>query len=78
MPTYEYVCDSCGYGFEIFQKMSDKPVSACPKCSKSVRQVLSGGLGINFRGSGFYINDSNSKKNATSEASAKSSKNCSG
>ena len=43
-----------------------------------IRQVLSGGLGINFRGSGFYINDSNSKKNATSEASAKSSKNCSG
>lgn len=78
MPTYEYVCDSCGYGFEVFQKMSDKLVSICPKCNKSVRQVLSGGLGINFRGSGFYINDSSSKKNAVSGASAKSSKNCSG
>ena len=58
MPTYEYVCDSCGNNFEVFQKTSDAPVSVCPKCGSAVRQVLSGGIGINFRGSGFYVNDS--------------------
>ena len=55
MPTYEYVCDSCGHDFEVFQRMSDEPVSACPECGKPVRRVISGGLGINFRGSGFYV-----------------------
>ncbi len=57
MPTYEYVCESCNYNFEVFLKMSDEPVSVCPKCGKKVRQILSGGLGVNFKGSGFYVND---------------------
>jgi len=57
MPTYEYACDACGNGFEVFQKMSDDPVDVCPKCGKKVRRVLSGGIGIEFRGSGFYVND---------------------
>ena len=66
MPTYEYSCDYCGNDFEVFQKMSDKPVQVCPKCGKHVRRVLSGGIGINFKGSGFYVNDSHasSKHNA--------------
>jgi len=34
MPTYEYVCDSCGHDFEVFQRMSDEPVSVCPECGK--------------------------------------------
>jgi len=57
MPTYEYACDACGNDFEVVQKMSDSPVDACPKCGKRVRRVLSGGIGIEFRGSGFYVND---------------------
>ncbi len=58
MPTYEYSCDYCGNDFEVFQKMSDEPVQICPKCGKHVRKVLSGGIGISFKGSGFYVNDS--------------------
>lgn len=58
MPTYEYVCDSCDNRFEIMQRMKDDPVRNCPKCGKAVRRVLSGGIGISFRGSGFYVNDS--------------------
>lgn len=58
MPTYDYACDSCGHSFEAFQKMSDSPLKECPECGKPVRRVLSGGLGISFRGSGFYVNDS--------------------
>lgn len=66
MPTYEYVCDSCGHDFEVFQRMSDEPISSCPKCGQSVHKVLSCGLGVNFRGSGFYINDSKPKQSEDS------------
>jgi len=58
MPTYEYVCDACLNGFEIVQKMQDAPIEKCPACGKKVRRVLSGGIGISFKGSGFYVTDS--------------------
>ena len=57
MPTYEYECKSCGYNFEVFQPMSDKPVTDCPQCGKEVRRLINGGSGIIFKGSGFYVND---------------------
>ena len=57
VPTYEYSCDSCGNDFEVFQKMSDEPVHVCPKCGQAVHRVLSAGIGISFKGSGFYVND---------------------
>lgn len=57
MPTYDYACDSCGHAFEAFQKMSEEPLKICPECGKSVRRVLTGGLGISFKGAGFYVND---------------------
>jgi len=58
MPTYEYACDTCGNGFEVVQKMQDAPVEKCPGCGKKVRRVLTGGIGISFKGSGFYVTDS--------------------
>lgn len=78
MPTYEYVCDNCGHDFEVFQRMSDEPISDCPKCGAKVHKVLSGGLGINFRGSGFYINDSHSKPASTGGVPSKAAGGCSG
>jgi putative regulatory protein, FmdB family len=70
MPTYEYACDSCGNDFETVQKMSDAPVERCPNCGKPVRRVLSGGIGISFKGAGFYVNDAgSSSKSATSKSS---------
>ncbi len=77
MPTYEYACDSCGNGFEVFQKMADSPVKDCPQCGASVRRVLSGGIGISFRGSGFYVNDAASgspSSTAAAPSSASSAK----
>ncbi len=75
MPTYEYACDSCGHGFETVQKMSDAPLTACPECGKAVRRVLSGGIAISFKGSGFYVNDAkgSSSSDSKSAASAKGS-----
>jgi putative FmdB family regulatory protein len=57
MPTYEYRCTGCSNEFELFQKMSDEPKADCPKCSAPSERRLSGGAGLLFKGSGFYITD---------------------
>ncbi|HET7464479.1 MAG TPA: zinc ribbon domain-containing protein [Longimicrobium sp.] len=57
MPTYEYRCPQCGTDFEKFQKMSDPPVAACPGCGAEAERRISGGAGLVFKGSGFYITD---------------------
>ena len=57
MPTYEYECKSCGYRFEKFQQISDKPIRRCPKCGKSVKRLIGAGIGVIFKGSGFYSTD---------------------
>jgi putative FmdB family regulatory protein len=69
MPTYEYVCTSCGADFDVFQSMSDAPLKVCPTCGNSVRRKINGGTGIIFKGSGFYKND-NRKSSAPRGASA--------
>src|SRR5919205_2911624 len=56
MPTYEYQCPD-GHVFEKFQKMSDKPQARCPVCGKQASRKISGGAGLVFKGSGFYITD---------------------
>ena len=57
MPTYEYRCPECGTNFEKFQKMSDEPGAPCPKCGAAAERRVSGGAGLLFKGSGFYITD---------------------
>jgi len=58
MPTYEYVCDSCGHEFEQFQAITAKPLRVCPRCGKKTAKRLIGvGAGVIFRGSGFYETD---------------------
>jgi putative FmdB family regulatory protein len=56
MPTYEYQCPE-GHIFEKLQKMSDRPQAKCPVCGKSATRKISGGAGLVFKGSGFYITD---------------------
>jgi putative FmdB family regulatory protein len=56
MPTYEYFCPE-GHLFEKFQKMIDKPRAKCPTCGKAATRKISGGSGLVFKGSGFYITD---------------------
>ena len=57
MPTYDYECSSCGHSFELFQKITDKPLELCPKCNSKVRRLIGSGAGIIFKGSGFYATD---------------------
>jgi len=57
MPTYEYRCRDCGEKFDEFQKISDPPLTKCPFCGGGVDRLISGGLGVLFKGSGFYLTD---------------------
>lgn len=60
MPTYDYECSICGK-FEHFQPMNENPIFLCPMCNNPVKRLISGGAGIVFKGSGFYVNDSKNK-----------------
>lgn len=59
MPTYEYQCGKCGHRFSEFQKITDPPIRDCPKCKAKgkVEQIITGGAGLIFKGSGFYATD---------------------
>lgn len=70
MPTYEYICEKCGHHFEKFQSISAQPLAQCPEelCAQKrwgkgkVKRAISGGAGLIFKGSGFYITDYRSEK----------------
>lgn len=67
MPTYDYKCENCGHLFEYFQPMADDPLKTCPDCSQdSLKRLIGGGLGVIFKGSGFYVNDAK-KSSSTSK-----------
>jgi putative FmdB family regulatory protein len=57
MPTYEYECVKCHYTFEEFQQISEAPLEKCPKCGGRLRRLITGGAGVIFKGSGFYVTD---------------------
>ena len=60
MPTYEYICNECSERFENFQSMSSRPLTKRPNCERkdcNVTRVISGGSGLIFKGSGFYLTD---------------------
>ncbi|GAC1448102.1 MAG: zinc ribbon domain-containing protein [Ktedonobacterales bacterium] len=78
MPTYEYLCQSCGTRFEAWQKMTDDPFTTCRTCGGPVRRVLYP-AGIVFKGGGFYSTDHRSssgrtESQPTAEAGHKSEK----
>jgi len=69
VPTYDYQCDSCGHVFEAFQSMSDDPLRQCPECEElALRRLISGGSGVIFKGSGFYVTDSRKPDSASSKS----------
>ena len=64
MPTYQYACTACGEPHEAVQSFTDAPLTECPACQGRLRKVYSA-VGVVFKGSGFYKNDS--RKARTSE-----------
>jgi putative FmdB family regulatory protein len=70
VPTYQYACTECGHGFEQFQSFSDDALTECPTCGGRLRKVFNS-VGIVFKGSGFYRNDS---REAAAKAKGKDNK----
>ncbi|MFD3834791.1 FmdB family zinc ribbon protein [Streptomyces sp. NPDC058642] len=70
MPTYQYQCTECGEGLEAVQKFTDDALTECPNCQGRLKKVFSA-VGIVFKGSGFYRNDSRGSSSSTSPASSK-------
>jgi putative FmdB family regulatory protein len=66
MPTYEYVCQSCGTHVEVYQRFSDEPLTECGVCGGPLRKVFHP-AGILFKGTGFYSTDSRSKAGTASK-----------
>lgn len=56
MPIYEYQCSGCGKRFEIFQKMSDKPLTECNECKGKLSKLISN-CAFHLKGNGWYVTD---------------------
>ena len=72
MPIYEYKCEQ-GHTFEVMQRMSDDPVSACETCAAPVERVFHP-VAVHFKGSGFYNTDYGTRKRARENSSDKGEK----
>jgi putative FmdB family regulatory protein len=58
MPTYQYVCGECDAPLEVVQSFSDDALTTCPECKAEALKKVYGSVGVVFKGSGFYRNDS--------------------
>lgn len=67
MPTYEYVCRSCGHRFDVVQSIHDEPLQVCQECHGELRKVMNA-VGVHFKGSGFYRTDSRTSKTGAPSA----------
>ena len=78
MPTYDYVCGSCGHEYEMFQSITANPQKKCPSCSRrTAKRLIGAGAGIIFKGAGYYETDYRSegyKKSAKADKEAASGK----
>src|SRR3954462_8064493 len=68
VPTYQYVCTACGQDLEAVQSFSDAALTDCPACAGRLRKKF-GAVGVVFKGSGFYRNDSRSGNGSSTAAS---------
>lgn len=73
MPTYEYQCGQCGNTLESVQSFNDDPLTVCPDCGAEALKKKFGNVGVVFKGSGFYRNDSrNERRKQTAGSTPKS------
>jgi putative FmdB family regulatory protein len=73
VPTYQYACTECAHTFEQFQSFSDDALTECPECSGRLRKLFNA-VGVVFKGSGFYRNDSRSATTTAEGAAAAAEK----
>lgn len=72
MPTYQYKRED-GTTFEIIQKISDEALKTCPQTGQKVRRVITGGGGVVYKGSGWYVTDYKNKSNGNGSGAQKAS-----
>lgn len=74
MPTYQYRCkdEACRHEFEAVQSFSDPTLTDCPVCGGPIAKVFSG-VGISFKGGGFYTTDHGSRSKTTPAPSSSDS-----
>ncbi|MCV7359151.1 FmdB family zinc ribbon protein [Mycolicibacterium fluoranthenivorans] len=73
MPTYSYACTECDNRFDAVQAFSDDALTTCPQCSGRLRKLF-GKVGVVFKGSGFYRNDSRDASKSSSGSTTSSAK----
>ena len=74
MPTYDYICDSCGHEFEAFESIMAPSRTECPECKlPKLRRKIGPGAAILFKGSGFYQTDYRSDSYKKADKADKSS-----
>jgi putative FmdB family regulatory protein len=69
VPTYAYACKDCTHEFDIVQSFTDDSLTVCPECGGSLRKKFNS-VGVVFKGSGFYRNDSRSEGSGSKGSSA--------
>ena len=74
MPTYQYQCTECGEALEVQQSFSDDTLTVCPVCEGRLRKVFNA-VGVVFKGSGFYRNDSRATTTSTDTPKGETSTN---
>src|ERR1700742_4525684 len=57
MPIYAYRCESCGFGKDVLQKISDPQLTQCPECGKDTFRKQVTAAGFQLKGSGWYVTD---------------------
>ena len=73
MPIYEYECDSCHEVTELWQNMSDDPLTRCPKCGGPVHKLISQSS-FQLKGGGWYADGYSSSSGSSPAPAAKSVK----
>jgi len=71
MPLYEYQCQSCDNHFERIEKVSSLTDGVCPSCGSAARRLL-GAPALQFKGSGWYVNDYGKGNGGTPASQAES------
>jgi putative FmdB family regulatory protein len=71
MPVYGYKCSSCGFEEDIIQKMSDKPLTKCPKCGKDTFVKQLSAPGFELKGKGWAATDFNAGHTGVAAAHTK-------
>lgn len=71
MPTYAYACSACEHAFDARQSFSDLPLTTCPRCEQETLRKLFSPVGVVFKGSGFYRNDSRAAAHSKGGAAEK-------